>query len=312
MRELDVIVAGEIYIDLILSGFDIWPQLGQEAFAKEYRREVGGGTAITACGLGKLGVRTAVFAAVGSEGGEWVARRLADCQVDTERLQYDAAEPTGFTLVATTAHDRAFITYSGANRRFEIAVKTAARVGEFKAARHVHVACAPSLDKDHDSAGTLIEIRSNGCTVSLDTGWHESWLTDPRAMDIIRQADIFFPNEVEASRLTQKTEARAMLEEFDRQGIRCVALKLGCQGSALLSNGEITFAPGIAVEPMDTTGAGDCFNAGFLYAWLNRKSAMECLRAANICGALSTEQYGGLNGFPKLADLELQMERAQK
>ncbi|HEX4809244.1 MAG TPA: carbohydrate kinase family protein [Bryobacteraceae bacterium] len=305
-REMDVLVAGEIYIDLILSGFDQWPQLGQEAFATEYRREIGGGTAITACGIATLGSRTTVLAVAGREDGLVLAHRLASFGVDTSRLQFETAEPTGFSVVATMERDRAFLTYPGANRMFDQALREASRTGQLAIARHVHLAYPPRLD---DAVGLLNEIRSNGCTISLDVGWHEEWLNDPRALELIQHVNIFFPNEAEASRLTGKTDPAAILEEFHKAGADCVALKLGPQGSALLWSETITFAPPWQVTPVDTTGAGDSFNAGFLHAWLTGETPGNCLLMANICGALSTESYGGVGGFPSRDRLRGEMDR---
>lgn len=307
-RELDVIVAGEVYVDLILSGFDAWPQLGQEAFAKEYRREIGGGTAITACGLATLGSRTTVLAVLGSEDGQWLVQRLASYGVDTSRLQFEADEPTGFSLVAAMNHDRAFLTYPGANRMFEQALREAMNTVQVALARHIHLAYAPRLD---NAATLLRNIHSHGCTVSLDMGWHDKWLSDPRAVEILPYVDIFFPNEVEANRLTGKTDPTSILETFRSAGAKCVTLKLGPQGGALLWEGTIMFAPALAVTPVDTTGAGDCFNAGFLHAWLTGYAPGDCLRAANICGALSTESYGGIEGFPSQERFQREMDKIE-
>ncbi|HEX4228472.1 MAG TPA: carbohydrate kinase family protein [Bryobacteraceae bacterium] len=304
VRETDVIVAGEVYADLILSGFDAWPQLGQEVFAKEYRREIGGGTAITACGLATLGSRTSALAVLGSEDGQWLVQRLASYGVDTSRLQFEADEPTGFSLVAAMGHDRTFLTYPGANRTFDRALRETVATGQL--ARHVHLAYAPRLD---DAASLLRKIRSHGCTISLDTGWHAEWLPDARAMEILQYVDIFLPNEMEANRLTGKTDAAAILEAFQGAGVKCVALKLGPKGSALLWRGSTTFAPALTVTPVDTTGAGDCFNAGFLHAWLSSDTPVDWLRAANICGALSTESFGGIEGFPSRERFRQEMDK---
>jgi sugar/nucleoside kinase (ribokinase family) len=75
-------------------------------------------------------------------------------------------------------------------------------------------------------------------------------------------------------------------------------LKLGARGAALLWDGRILYEPPLPVTPRDTTGAGDCFDAGFLHAYLRCEPPQKCLRVANICGALSTEAYGGIEGFP--------------
>jgi sugar/nucleoside kinase (ribokinase family) len=78
----------------------------------------------------------------------------------------------------------------------------------------------------------------------------------------------------------------------------------------LLNDGAIHVGAAPAVTPVDTTGAGDCFDAGFLHAWLAGRPAEACLRMANICGALSTEAYGGIAGFPSRERVEREMEVA--
>src|ERR1700730_18348625 len=95
---LDVLVAGELYVDLILGGFDFWPQPGQEAFAREFRREIGGGAAITAFGLAALSTRTGVFGVVGADLHAWMADRFQERAVETRGLSMHHAEPTGLTV----------------------------------------------------------------------------------------------------------------------------------------------------------------------------------------------------------------------
>jgi sugar/nucleoside kinase (ribokinase family) len=302
---VDAVVAGELYTDLILSGFDFWPQPGQEAFAREFRREIGGGAAITACGLGTLGTRAAVFGLVGADHCDWIAQRLAERCVSAQRLVVDATEPTGFTVAVTAPRDRAFFTYAGANRGFPQALAEAAAAHTLDA-RHLHLGFAP----DWGTAGQLFDdIHESGCTVSLDAGWHEPWLADARALETLGKVDIFFPNETEAALITGETDPERMLRRFAEAGLRCVALKLGAHGAALLDGGKTTFAQPLAIMPRDTTGAGDCFDAGFLDAWLRGQPPDRCLHAGNICGGLSCEAYGGIEGFPGRDRLEREMER---
>lgn len=306
-HSLDAIVAGELYVDMIMSGFDVWPQPGREAFAKHYRRDVGGGASITACGLAKLGSRTSVLGLVGSDSGDWIVERLQHNGVGTSLIAFDPAEPTGFTVAATTPEDRAFLTYAGANRDFPAALLEAAASRQLSLARHVHLAFAPALD----TAETLFDaIWEGGCTISIDVGWHPEWLQDPRAMQALQKVDVFFPNEVEAHAMTGETDPAKILQKFQAAGVPKVALKLGASGAALLWHGEIWFAGPRAVTPVDTTGAGDCFDAGFLHAMLKGGTPEMSLAAGNICGALSTEGYGGVSGFPTLARLEEEMAQA--
>jgi ribokinase len=297
---IDVLVAGEIFEDLILSGFDSWPAPGQEAFARDFHREIGGGAAITACGLAKLGVHTGVIAALGSDGAR-VAAELGRAGVDTSAIHFEQDQPTAFTVAVSTPQERAFFTYPGANRAFQARFRQYAGLGGFAGARHVHLAFAPDLDT---ADSLLTDIRSVGATVSLDLGWHECWLRDARALELLRQVDLFFPNELEAACMTAETDPGRALEKLFAAGVRRVALKLGERGAALLWDGGFYRADPFKVEPVDTTGAGDCFDAGFLYAWLRGAEPEMCLRVANVCGALSTQSHGGLTGFPGPAQLE--------
>jgi sugar/nucleoside kinase (ribokinase family) len=306
LKPLDVIVAGEIYIDLIMSGFDAWPQPGRESFASHFHREIGGGASITAAALAKLGSRPGVLAVTGPERDRWLVESLRKNGVDTSFIGIDLEEPTGLTVVASAPQDRAFLTYAGANRLFPAVLQQAACSNRLSQARHVHLAFAPALD----SAAELIQaIRRNGCTVSLDVGWHEDWLRGPRALALLPAIDIFFPNQTEAQAMTGEEDAANVLAAFRRAGARTVALKLGPSGAALLCDGQTYRIGPHPASPVDTTGAGDSFDAGFLHFWLNGEPPETCLRAANICGALSAEALGGIAGVPTTERLWQELER---
>jgi sugar/nucleoside kinase (ribokinase family) len=288
---LDVLCAGELYIDLIMGGFDKYPQRGQEAFAREFRREAGGGAAITACGLATLGTRTGIFAVAGADHHTWIAGRLKENGVETAALACDPVELTGFTVAVTAPEDRTFFSYIGANRNFAAAIAGAS----FDGVRHVHLGWAPPWDV----APRLIDrIHRAGATVSIDAGSHAQWLRDPRALDVLRSTDLFFPSKTEAASLTGEGDPAGMLQRFAEAGLSGVALKLGHLGSRLLLKGAMYEAAPHRVTPVDPTGAGDCFDAGFLHAWLHGESPERCLAMANVCGALSTEAYGGIAAFP--------------
>jgi sugar/nucleoside kinase (ribokinase family) len=305
-RHADVVVAGELYVDLIMSGLDFWPEPGKEVFAKEFHREVGGGPMITGCGLAKLGVSIRLFGVAGGDLRDWIVERLINYGVAVPDIQLDSKEATAFSVVATDANDRSFLTYDGPNCRFEAAFRKAVASTNAFGSRHVHLSYAPSFD-----AGEALfeEIHRNGCTVSLDVGWRENWISDRRALAILRLTDIFFPNEVEARRITGEEEPKKMLQAFADEGIGRVALKLGPNGAALLWDGALFHAPAHRVTPVDTTGAGDSFDAGFLYAWLQGSEPAICLRTANLCGALSTEAYGGVAAFPTLQRLSEKLDQ---
>src|SRR5207249_5235941 len=108
----------------------------------EFRREIGGGAAITACGLASLGVHTGLLGVVGAEDSEWITGRLRQRGVDTSPLQIDDTGNTGFTVALSTAQDRTFFTYRGVNRRFFDVL------GKAGGAHHLHLACPPPWDLD--------------------------------------------------------------------------------------------------------------------------------------------------------------------
>ena len=301
----DVVVVGDFFMDIVMSGFYVMPRLGEEAFAQTLRQEIGGGAAITSSGLARLGLKVAVLGVIGKEDGMWIVKKLIGAGVSASALEHHPTEPSGVTVSVSTAEDRAFFTYYGANEHLPLLLKEPEARALMANSRHVHFACAPDPVLD---AGLFPELHEAGCKISIDVGWHEFWLTDPRNYGILSEADLFFPNEREAALMTGRKNPEDMLEELQRRGVRNIALKLGGKGAVLAWRGELIWCPPYPVDSVDTTGAGDCFDAGFIYAWLNGESPEYCLRTACVCGALSTRGLGGIATFPVKEELEEALE----
>lgn len=295
-KTYDVVTVGDVFVDIVMSGFATMPKFGEEVECERLQYEAGGGAAITACGLAKLGCKTALLAVVGNADSDWFRRRVEDCGVDVSHLVFHESEPTATTVSVSTNVDRAFFTYRGANQLLPELFTDPALRQRMKQARHVHVAhvIAPS-----SLIALANELHNAGTTLSVDVGWNEDWLQDAHSLCALQSVDVFFPNEREAELMTKQTEPEAMLQVFANAGLQTVALKLGANGSALLHEEEYFFAAPHQIVPLDTTGAGDCFDAGFLFAWLRGKNPTECLRIANVCGALSTRTLGGIAAFPQ-------------
>ncbi|MFZ4627196.1 MAG: carbohydrate kinase family protein [Blastocatellia bacterium] len=294
-KRWEVLTVGDVFIDLILSGFTRWPAPGEEVQAQSLSREVGGGAAITACGLARLGVTTGLFAAVGHD-GDWLRQRIAEFGVDPTALQVDEAETTALTVAVSTREDRSFFTYAGANRLLPGLLANGAPGRRLlQKAHHVHLALPidPGLLRE-----LAAELHACGTTLSLDVGWVEDWLRDPASLAVLSTVDLFLPNEREGEAMTGEVDPAAMLARFAEAGARKVVLKRGAQGAMVRADGEIVIALPPPVTPVDTTGAGDCFDAGFLAAWQRGLSVKTCLEVGNLCGALSTTAPGGLAGFP--------------
>ncbi|MGI8991684.1 MAG: carbohydrate kinase family protein [Bryobacteraceae bacterium] len=304
-KQWDAVVVGDFFIDEVLSEFKSLPKLGEESFARQFRREIGGGAAITACGLARLGLNVAVLGLVGKEDGMWLIKRLIESGVDATAMDHHVDEPTGLTVSVSTREDRAYFTYYGANSGLHDLLGDPESRKLMAKARHVHFACAP--DRTHE-AGLFAALHKKRCRISIDVGWHPSWLTDPRNSEMLSQSDLFLPNEREAELMTNETEPHKMLRALRDRGLRGVGLKLGGKGAALLWDKTELICDPHPVSNLDTTGAGDCFDAGFIYAWLKGDPPQRCLEIANICGALSTRALGGIASFPTLKELRAALE----
>jgi sugar/nucleoside kinase (ribokinase family) len=116
---------------------------------------------------------------------------------------------------------------------------------------------------------------------------------------LLPHVDIFLPNEREALALTRTENIEEALEHLARLS-KTVAIKLGAQGALARAANEQIRVPSIPVRVTDTVGAGDAFDAGFLYGWLNDWSLGRSLQLACACGALSTQAPGGTQGQPTL------------
>jgi sugar/nucleoside kinase (ribokinase family) len=296
----DVALFGDSFVDHVLSGFPRWPQPGEEAYAQEYFREAGGGAVNTACGLARLGRKAALFSIAGRDHGEWLIHRIQDFRVDTSEVLHGDL-PTGLTVALSVPAERTFFTYRGVNAKLDAMLRDPS-IGEHLAqSRHVHFACAPEREP---AIATFEKLRAAGCTVSLDSGWHEDWLRDPSNLEVIGRTSVFFPNEREAQAITGAREPAHMLDFFVRHGASCVVIKLGKMGAVMIQNGVKYECAGIDVEAVDTTGAGDAFNSGFIHALLDHELPQRCLEIACVCGALSTRAAGALQALPPREEKE--------
>ena len=302
-RRWDVALIGDSFIDHVFTGFPRWPRPGEESFARNYVREAGGGAVNTACALAKLGRTAALVTVVGREDGDWLVGRVANFGVDTSAVRRSDLY-TGLTAAVSFPSERAFFTYVGASGELPGLLRDPLVLEQLQQSRHVHFAFEP----ERESAIAAFEkLREAGCGVSLDLGWHEEWLRDPSTLDLIRLTTLFLPNEIEAQAMTGETDPRAMLESFERSGVASVAIKLGEKGAIMSQAGEFYECGGFTTEAVDTTGAGDAFDAGLIHAILNHAAPKQCLETACLVGALSTRAAGALNALPTRQELEARL-----
>jgi sugar/nucleoside kinase (ribokinase family) len=289
----DVTVIGEIYLDHVFSGFASWPSPGEEIFTEQYTWELGGGAVTTACALARLGRRVQLIGVVGTDQLSAIEDRLEDFGVRTDNLM-SSSDRSGVTVSISTTQDRSFFTYRGANRQLPQMLRDRHDLlNKAAQSRHVHLAMPLSAD---DAAVVLPALRQHGATTSIDVGHHVTWLEDKRSLDLVRAIDYVMPNEKEAVLVAGSPEG--YLELCRSLGVRHALVKLGAVGAVMLSEGREYRAAPPEVETMDTTGAGDAFDAGFLDAMLAGLPPKQWIEHGCVTGALSTRAAGALQALP--------------
>lgn len=303
----DVAVIGEIFADHVFAGLAQWPQPGEEYFTDHYVREAGGGAAITACALGRLGRRVAIFAVIG-EGDLWLQERLRSFAVDLAWLRL-VNTSTAVSVSISTHEDRSFLTWPGANRALPGYLgepETGARLAQ---ARHIHFAMPITREL---ALALFPQLRAAGCTVSIDIGHHPEWLRDPQNWLTCGEVDFFMPNEKEGQLMIESDQPEQILAGLAAKGIAGTVLKLGPAGAAAWRHGRLYRAAALALQPVDTTGAGDAFDAGFIDALLDHAELPQMLQRACLCGSLSTRQAGALAALPGREELNEYHDRLKQ
>ncbi|HEY2964675.1 MAG TPA: carbohydrate kinase family protein [Actinomycetota bacterium] len=297
----DLLVLGDANPDLVLTG-NVEPVFGQaERLVDEARLTVGGSGAIVATGAARLGLRVGFCGVVGDDPfGRFLREELERRGVDVGGLVVDAARPTGVTIVLARPNDRAILTHAGTIADLRTDLIDPARL---ERARHVHVSSyflqqnlAPELP------ALFGRVRAGGATTSVDPNWDPSGRWNGGLRDLLGQIDFFFPNATEASGIAVLDELDdAVLALAERAGL--VVAKAGA-GGALAAHGErLVRAAAPTTDPLDTTGAGDAFDAGYLASMLAGDPLERSLAIANACGALSTRAIGGVDAQPTMEEV---------
>jgi sugar/nucleoside kinase (ribokinase family) len=154
-----------------------------------------------------------------------------------------------------------------------------------------------------DCRALFAEAHRRGMTTSLDPGFDPTENWDSGLRETLKEVDIFFPNEVELAGVGGFEDPIECLRRLDN-GRTLVVAKLGREGCMALEGGSPVHVPAFAVQPVDTTGAGDSLNAGFLHAWLRQRPLREAMRFGAACGALSTRAMGGTGSQATEAEAE--------
>jgi sugar/nucleoside kinase (ribokinase family) len=298
MPDFDLLVIGEINPDLILQGKDVTPAFGQaEKLVENAALTIGSSSVIFACGAAKLGLKAAFVGIVGDDVfGHYMLTEMQKRGIDTTHCIISKKETTGLSVILSQPKDRAILTHQGSMASLRY---TDIDQDLFKRVKHLHVGSffmLSSLQKD--VAKLFAEAKAAGLTTSIDTNYDplETW--DSEFHRVLEHTDVFLPNETEALQITRQERIEGALEKLS--DIPTLAVKLGGKGGLAKQKDNVVTASPLNVKVIDTTGAGDTFDAGFLYGYLKGWTLEQSLHLACACGSLSTQGVGGTAAQPTL------------
>ena len=289
-QALDLLTVGEAFDDVIFAGLPRLPRLSEELRVPSLSYHPGGGAIITAIAAARLGLRAGVMTAT-SQANATVLRRE---RVAVTNLR-GTSEQSAVTVALSTPRDRAFVTYEGVNRVLEPRLLTAMRRLRHPP-RHIHFALVPRSCTEWRAVIALASKR--GITTSWDFGWHDGLVRDRALTGLLLAVDWVFVNEREAllySGTSSLTRARRRWRDL-AQG---TVIKRGADGAIVQSRGREFEKPARKVAVVDTTGAGDSFNGGFLTALLSGATLEDAARLGNYVGGCSVGARGGIDGLPR-------------
>lgn len=298
-REFDVIVVGELNVDLIFNQVNGFPAVGKEILADQMTLALGSSSAICASNLSSLGLKVAFIGKLGNDVfGQFIIDKLNSSGVDTSMLTIDGGLKTGATVALSYGEDRAMITHQGAMSHLGLA-----DIDEdlLIRAKHLHFSSYFFQPGFKNNLHSLFEMAKNvGTTTSLDVQWDPAETWELNLDQVLPFVDVFIPNEVELKKLTGMSSVPGAIETIENRS-RYVVVKCGSRGSIMYyDHKEVRQNPFLNEDVVDTIGAGDSFNAGFISKFIKGASPEECQEFGNLIGAISTTKAGGTGAFKNL------------
>ena len=291
MKRFDISVVGELNADLILYGLPAPLEPEREHLADDFAITLGSSSAIFAHNISLLGSRVGFTSCIGGDPlGKFCVDRLQESGVDVSGVRVISSKTTGVTVILPLSKQRQILTYLGTTVELQFAHLD---LNYLRSASHFHLSSFFLLSGLRPRIAELFsQMKQSGLTTSLDTNDdpEDLWADDVKS--VLKSVDIFLPNEREACKLTSTNDVQDALDVLSHL-VPIVVIKCGPKG-VLAKRGKNQFHfPSLPVQPLDTVGAGDSFNAGFLHKFILRCNVEECLEYGNAVAALSTTRAGG-------------------
>ena len=298
LKTFDVLIPDHYFCDIIFTDIPAFPALGTELFSGGVN-VIPGGVMNTLIALQRLGIRAGWLGTLGNDFFSSYVKTIAEKEgVDLSLIDFIDTSFKRVTVALSYTADRAFVTYQDPDIDLIAPLFELMNDPPFK---HLHFA---GLMLDERLPSLIDKCHREGIQVSMDCQHKDTTLDDALCHEIMSKIDIFMPNATEAMRLTQ-TESLYEASNRLRNLVPLVIVKDGSNGSYSWHDGKAIHIPASTIENViDTTGAGDVFNAGFLSAYLQKLPLETCLRYGNIAGALSLRGHGGYTTAPTIAELK--------
>jgi sugar/nucleoside kinase (ribokinase family) len=296
MPLFDITIAGELNLDLILYGLPEQLEPERELLASSMMLTLGSSSAIVAHNLSALGSRVGFQSRIGDDPlGRIALERLQQGGVDTSRVRrVSGATTTGLTVILHHHAWRNILTYLGTIAELSWADLDLDYLADSKhfhlSSYYLHRALRPRI-------GELFRLlKEKGLTISLDTNDDPEDRWEGNLREVLRYVDVFLPNEREACKAGASDNLETAIGRLSEL-VPLIVVKMGRKGAIAQRGTERFSAPAKVVDPVDTVGAGDSFDAGFLHQFVKGADISACLVSGNLAGALSTTRAGGTEAF---------------
>jgi sugar/nucleoside kinase (ribokinase family) len=298
-KPLDIVIAGETNLDLILYGLPQEMPTERELLGSGFNLTLGGSSSILAHNLSLLGARVGFTSQVGSdEMGDIAIARLSEAGIDTAHIARKIGTGTGVTILLPHGPERHILTYPGVMADMTVADLD---LSYLISARHFHLSSLFLQTALHPGLPELFDhLKQAGLTLSLDTNDDPSGNWSGVLPTLLDKIDVLLPNEDEIKKIAGQPTLEDALDALAPR-IPLIVVKCGARGALVQQRTphgiQRDWVAPVLVDPIDTIGAGDSFNAGFLRAWLNGDDPLRAAAFANLTGALSTLRPGGTEAY---------------
>ena len=265
-KSLDIIVVGELNVDLILTGLTSLPEMGKCKLSKDVSFTLGSASAIFASNIARLGLNVGFLGKIGDDYfGDFILESLNSRNVDTSHIIRDKSAKTGICVSLSFPENYAMASYPGVRETFRL---SDVDFDYISTARHMHMSSYYLQTGMQEGCSELFrKAKELGLTTSFDPDSDPSGKWDNSIFNTLKYVDVFLPNETEALSISKSKDVESALDQLSKV-VNTVVIKMGKSGVWTKNPEKAIHANVFKIDVVDTTGAGDSFNSGFIHQYL--------------------------------------------